>query len=162
LHPRRCQIRERAVAGRLDDAAMVGGNRGVGQLAAMGLQRRQRAHFIGAHQPAVADDIDSENGRKPALGWLSFHVRLRRHSITSGGGIVHRLRSVGNQSLGRPNTARETCAAPGNQRLDVSPRRPPPRLDLVRRADWRRLNLWRLALENLPRRPLRRTASSSD
>jgi hypothetical protein len=55
---------------------MMSGDRGVDQLAAIGFERRQRAHFIDAHQPAVADDIRSENGRKPALGALSFHERL--------------------------------------------------------------------------------------
>src|ERR1700729_4382183 len=49
---------------------------GVDQLAAMGFKRCQRAHFIDAHQPAVTDDIRSQNGRKPALGGLSFHERL--------------------------------------------------------------------------------------
>jgi hypothetical protein len=55
---------------------MVAGDCGVDQLAAMGFERRQRAHFIDAHQPAVTGDIGSENGRKPALGGLSFHERL--------------------------------------------------------------------------------------
>src|ERR1700722_5851386 len=55
---------------------MMSGDCGVDQLAAMGFERRQRAHFIDAHQPAVADDIRSENRRKPALGGLSFHERL--------------------------------------------------------------------------------------
>jgi hypothetical protein len=55
---------------------MMSGDRGVDQVAAMGFERRQRAHFIDAHQPAVTDDIRSQNGRKPALGGLSFHERL--------------------------------------------------------------------------------------
>src|ERR1700722_2444897 len=46
---------------------------GVDQLAAMGFKRCQRAHFIDAHQPTVTDDIRSQNGRKSALGGLSFH-----------------------------------------------------------------------------------------
>src|SRR5580698_6907188 len=55
---------------------MMSRDRGVDQVAAMGFERRQRAHFIDAHQPAVTDDIRSQNGRKPALGGLSFHERL--------------------------------------------------------------------------------------
>src|SRR4029077_3259016 len=58
------------------DTPMMSGDRGVDQLAAMGFERRQRAHFIDAHQPAVADDIRSQNGHKLALGGLSFHERL--------------------------------------------------------------------------------------
>src|SRR3984957_3461640 len=55
---------------------MMSCDRGGDQFAAWGFERRQRAHFIDAHQPAVADDIRSQNGRKPALGGLSFHERL--------------------------------------------------------------------------------------
>ncbi len=61
------ELDQNAVAGGLDDAALVLGNLRVDQLAAMGAQPRQRAGLVLAHQPAVAGDIGGEDGRKPAL-----------------------------------------------------------------------------------------------
>jgi hypothetical protein len=49
------------------------GNGGINQLAPMGLQLPERADFVGAHEPAVADDICSEDCRKPALDGIALH-----------------------------------------------------------------------------------------
>ena len=120
------KLDQRPVACRLDDTPMMSGDRGVDQLAAVGFQRRQRAHFIDAHQPAVADDIRSENGRKPALSWLSFHVRLppasysvgrrdylplafERQSISSGQSRMKLLRLCPQNAIGRFSVVLPMC-----------------------------------------------------
>ena len=51
------EFHQHAVAGGLDDAAVVLGDAGVDQFAAVRFERRERADLVGAHQPAVADHI---------------------------------------------------------------------------------------------------------
>jgi hypothetical protein len=58
---------EEAVAGGLDDAALVLGDHRVDQLAADRPQPRERTFLVGADQPAVARDIRRENGRQSAF-----------------------------------------------------------------------------------------------
>src|SRR5205085_8641855 len=65
------ELDQDAVAGRLDDAALVLGDLWVDQFAAMGSKPRESAGFVLAHHAAVAGDIGGENGRKPALDPLS-------------------------------------------------------------------------------------------
>jgi hypothetical protein len=50
-----------AVAGALDDAPMMRGDRGVNQIVAQPPQPRQRAIFIRSSQPAVADNIGDQD-----------------------------------------------------------------------------------------------------
>ena len=54
----------RAVAGALDDAAVMGGDGGVDEVAAQAPKARQRAVLVGAGEPAVADDIRDQDGRE--------------------------------------------------------------------------------------------------
>jgi hypothetical protein len=67
------ELDEHAVARRLDDAAAVTGDRGVDELAAVRLQRRQGADLVDAHQAAIADDVRRQNRRQPALDALPLH-----------------------------------------------------------------------------------------
>jgi hypothetical protein len=52
---------EVAVARPLDDAAMMGRDRGIDQIAAQPPQPRQRAILVRASEPAVADDVRDQN-----------------------------------------------------------------------------------------------------
>ena len=52
-----------AVAGALDDAAVMRGDRGIDQIAAQRPQPRQGAIFVRAGEPAVADDIGDQDRR---------------------------------------------------------------------------------------------------
>ena len=61
------ELHQHAVTCGLDDAAVVPGDVGIDQFAAVRLERTQRCDLIGAHQPAVADDIGGEDRRKPSF-----------------------------------------------------------------------------------------------
>jgi hypothetical protein len=52
------------------------GNLGVQELASMCVEARQCAFFVGAHEPAVADDIAGKNRSQPALDPSVRHSRL--------------------------------------------------------------------------------------
>ena len=67
-----------AVAGGLDDAALVLGDIGIDQLAAQRLEARQGAGLVLAHQPAIPRDIGREDGREPALDPLCAQGTLRK------------------------------------------------------------------------------------
>ena len=66
------ELDQQAVAGGLDDAALVLGDHGVDQFAPMRFEPLDRAFFVGADQPRVAHDVCGENGGEPA-----FHVNFR-------------------------------------------------------------------------------------
>ena len=68
-HRRRCELDQHPVAGGLDDAAVVLRDRRIEEFTSVGVQPRQRAFLVDAHQPAVADDVGREDGGKPS------HVR---------------------------------------------------------------------------------------
>ena len=51
------ELDDAAVAGALDDAAMMHGDRGIDQIAAQRAQSRQSSIFVRAGEPAVADHI---------------------------------------------------------------------------------------------------------
>src|SRR6516162_707553 len=70
------ELDQQAVAGRLDDSAVVPGYHWIDQLSAMGVEPRERAFLVLAHQPAVAGDIGREDRRQPALDPLPFHDDL--------------------------------------------------------------------------------------
>ena len=77
------EIDQQAVAGALDDAAAVGGDMRLDQLAEVALQALQRAFLVAAHQPAVAGDIGRQDGGEPAFGAL-----LLVHDPISGGATI--------------------------------------------------------------------------
>ena len=69
-----------AVAGALDDAAVMGGDRRVDEVAAQAPQTRERSLLVGAGEPAVADDVRDQDRRElpglahcvpPAVGKLA-------------------------------------------------------------------------------------------
>ena len=53
-----------AVAGALDDAAVMGGDGGVDEVAAQTPKPRERAIFVGAGEPAVSDDVRDQDRRE--------------------------------------------------------------------------------------------------
>jgi len=77
---------QQAVASGLDDAALVLGNLGIDEFAAVRLEPCQSAGFVRAHQPRIAGDVGSENGRETAFNPLSAQCSLPdgRHLATSG------------------------------------------------------------------------------
>ena len=82
------ELQQQAVAGGLDDAAAVAGDRRVDDLLPKGFQRRQRAALVAAHQPRVARDIGRHDGGKAALLGHSGSPASRnpryRDSVTPG------------------------------------------------------------------------------
>ena len=55
------KLDETAVAGALDDASMMRGDRGINQIAAQPPQPRQRSLLVRPGEPAVADDIGDQD-----------------------------------------------------------------------------------------------------
>jgi hypothetical protein len=51
------KLNNRAVAGALDDAAVMHRDSGIDQVAPKGPQARQNAILVGSREPAVADDV---------------------------------------------------------------------------------------------------------
>ena len=72
------ELDDRAVAGALDDAAVVHGNDRVDQVAAKRPEPRQRAVLVGAGEPAIAGDIGHQNRRE--LPGLAHCAALRDSS----------------------------------------------------------------------------------
>ena len=58
------ELDDRAVAGALDDAAVMSGDGGVDDVAAEAPQARERAILVRAGEPAVADHIGDQDCRK--------------------------------------------------------------------------------------------------
>ena len=81
---------QQAVAGGLDDASAVGGDGGIDGVLAHGLERAQRADFVGAHQAAVADDVRGQNRRKFALDVLVLCQTVGLHRYFLPEAIVPR------------------------------------------------------------------------
>ena len=57
------KVDENAIAGPLDGASMVRGDRGINQIAAQRAQPRQRSLLVGPGEPAVADNIGDQDRR---------------------------------------------------------------------------------------------------
>jgi hypothetical protein len=57
------ELDDQAVAGALDDAAVMGGDGGFDQIAAQTPEPRQGAILVRSREPAVADDIRDQNRR---------------------------------------------------------------------------------------------------
>jgi hypothetical protein len=51
------KLNQHAVAGGLDDSSLMGGDRGIDDLAPVRLQCRERANLVGTHQPRITHDI---------------------------------------------------------------------------------------------------------
>ena len=60
------ELDDAPVASALDDAPMMGGDRGIDQIAAQPPQAREGALLLRARKPRVADDIRHQNRRKLA------------------------------------------------------------------------------------------------
>ena len=58
------ELDEDAVAGALDDAAVMGGDGGIDQIAAQPPQPRERAILVRSREPAVADNIRDQDRRE--------------------------------------------------------------------------------------------------
>ena len=66
------ELDDRAIAGALDDAPVMHGDRRIDQVAAKGPQPRKRPILVGAGEPAVADDIgDQDRCKFPGLAHLA-------------------------------------------------------------------------------------------
>ena len=67
------ELDQGAVAHQLDDAPPIRSDGRVDERGAMRLEPGQRTRFVGAHQPAIADDIRAQDGGKPAYDALPCH-----------------------------------------------------------------------------------------
>ena len=75
------ELDEAAVAGALDDAAVMRGDGGIDQIAAQPPEPRQRAILVRAGEPAIADDVGDQDRRDfPGLAHSSGIPALRRPS----------------------------------------------------------------------------------
>ena len=68
------ELDEEAVAGSFDDATPMLGDFGVAEFTANRTQRRERALFVHAHQPRIADDIDRQNCRQSPFDPTFTHL----------------------------------------------------------------------------------------
>ena len=76
------ELDDGAVARALDDAAVVGGDGRVDEIAAQAPKTRKRPLLVRASEPAVADDVGDQDRRKLAgLGHRSGTLALRMRSI---------------------------------------------------------------------------------
>ena len=73
------ELDDRAIAGALDDPAVMESDGGVDKVAAQRPQARERALFVGAGEPAVADDVCDKNRRE--LSGLGHGAPLGRRSV---------------------------------------------------------------------------------
>ena len=79
------ELDDRAVAGALDDAAVMGGDGGVDEIAAEAPKPREGAILVLTGEPAVADDVGHQDrGEFPGLSHSSGSPALRRPSNSGG------------------------------------------------------------------------------
>ncbi len=79
------ELDQRAVAGALDHAPVMDGDRGVDQVAAQSPQPRERAVLVRAREPAVADDVGRQDrGDFPGFGHGAPHApdRIARRPVS--------------------------------------------------------------------------------
>ena len=69
------ELDDRAVAGALDDAAVMNRDRGVDEIAAQGSQAREDAILVRSREPAISDDVRDKN-RSKFSGLAHFGVPL--------------------------------------------------------------------------------------
>ena len=79
------ELDQHAIAHQLDDAAVVLGDLRLDEVLAQRLEARVRARLVGRHQPAVADDVRSQDRGEPARH-QSGPIRNRKRMI----GTSHR------------------------------------------------------------------------
>src|SRR6266851_4310326 len=72
------ELDQHAVAGGLDDAAVMLLDLGVDQRPAVRPQLRERALLVGSHQPAVADHVRRQDGGELAFGPRLTHGSTHR------------------------------------------------------------------------------------
>jgi hypothetical protein len=97
------ELDNRAVSGALDDAAVMGGDRGVDEVAAEAAETRERPVFVGAGEPGIADDIRDHNRRElPRLAHCALPAAGRTaQNYQPDSGLLCGLEKV---------NARRTCA----------------------------------------------------
>jgi hypothetical protein len=61
------EFHQRAVAGELDDATAMLSDQRFGELGAMGFDPGKRIRLVSPHEPAVADHVQGEYCREPAI-----------------------------------------------------------------------------------------------
>ena len=96
------KFHRQAVAGALDDGAVVLGDLGVDELAPQRLEAFERAFLVRFHQPRVARHIRGENGGEPA-GRGHFCQIVKQLLIKISTFVALRTRYV----AGQESTARE-------------------------------------------------------
>ncbi len=72
------ELDQHPIAHELDDAPMMLRDLGIDDFFSVGLELGKRSRFIGAHQPAVADDIGAEDGGESTLFALRGHRSFPR------------------------------------------------------------------------------------
>ena len=111
------ELDEAAVAGALDDAAMVRGNGGIDQIAAQSPKARERAILVGASKPAIADNVrNQDRSNLPDFGH-GAPSRVMQNSTRKG--LSRASKAIGTEGS-RPE------ATPGRLRVDLTdpPSRP--------------------------------------
>ena len=78
------ELDDRAVAGALDDAAVMHGDGRIDQVAAKRPQPRQNPVLVGSGEPAVADDVGHQD-RRELSGLAHCCASARRHASTISG-----------------------------------------------------------------------------
>ncbi len=74
------ELDDAAVAGALDDAAMMHGDCGINQIAAKGSEPSEDAIFVRPGEPAVADDVGHQDRRElPSFGHCSLRMPAVYH-----------------------------------------------------------------------------------
>ena len=75
------KLDDTAVPGALDDAAVIGGDGGVDEVATEAAKARERAILVSTGEPRVADNIGDQNGSElPGLAHSSGNPALRKPS----------------------------------------------------------------------------------
>ena len=86
------EFHQRAVAGGLDDAAVMFGNLGMEQFAPDRLYRGKGAFLVGAHHAAIADHIGGEDSGQAPGDTLLSHETMPRSRLAQ---ILDRIQSMG-------------------------------------------------------------------
>ncbi len=82
------ELGQEAVAGGLDQAALMRGDHGLEHRAAMRVERAQRADLVAAHEPAIAHHVGHHDGGEPALDDLAARTGRRHHAFSTKASIT--------------------------------------------------------------------------
>ena len=88
------KFHQHAVAGGVDDAALMLGDFRIEEFAAQRLEALEGTLLVRSHQPRVARHIGGEDRRQPALDPLAAHLRLTPPASQPGAGRRHRARGT--------------------------------------------------------------------